>query len=275
MNKIENELFRIKSNILNMAFFGGHLCNGYINLDEYSKSRAILTYLVKDIFNITRFPGFEEHYLSNTEIHHRQAFMALNMEDIQEAKEELESLYRHTQSFLKEKYPNKSHIKIGRALNQVEEKQVTNQLLDTQKKDEDIVQFESNVILSFADQIKQGDYASKVLLRTEVPFEKILMHYDCLYYPSGTTGEEKENEILVINSNPFGRVIRPKGEYKSKNLVKRDSRYFHEYDYPMILKPQNVDFYNYEYAFNKHLNVWNDPWVQRVIKLRRKLGKLQ
>ncbi|MFF6016202.1 MULTISPECIES: hypothetical protein [Lysinibacillus] len=275
MEKLESHLFHIKSNLLNMAFFGGHLCNGYINNDDYAKSRAVLTYLTKEIFSIHRFPGFDEYYLSTNGYHLRKAFMELTLEDIQEAKDELEKLYIHTQTYLKEKFPSKNSVILGRSLNYEEVKQVTNRLLDKNVKDDDHIQFETNIILSFADKNFLGSYGSNVFLKMDVSFDQILMHYDCIYYPDGTTGEEKEHEVWVINNNLFGRITQPKGNFKSENLRKSDSHYLTEYDFPLDFQPKNSNFYSYDYAFERHFNVWNDPWVQSVIKLRRKLGKIK
>lgn len=268
MGRIVDGRFEITNDILNIALFGGRLykdcIEGYINNDKLSRSRALLTHLIQEIFSIHRFPGFDEFYRSKYEYHIREAFKKLDSKDIQDAKAELEDLYKHTQDYLKGKYPSKSSLILKRSLNGEEQKQVTNQLLDQK----DIVEFESNIILSFSDNNWLGSYLSKVLLTVDVPFEQIFIHYDSIVFPNGTTGEEKENEVWVLNKDPFGRVKQRKENFKFKELFRNEN------DFPFLLPPHSEDFWGYEDMLTKHKKVWEDPWVQFIIKLRKKMGKL-
>ena len=251
MGRIVDGRFEITNEILKMSLFGGRLCNGYVNHDEFSRSRALLTYLTQEIFSIHRFPGFDEFYRSNHEFKIRQAFIELDPQVIQAAKAELQELYEYTQSYLRQTFPSKTSLRISRSLNIEEQKQVTNQLIDNKE----IVEFESNIILSFADHNWLGSYTSNVFLTLDVPFEQILIHYDSLSFPKAITGEEKENEIWVINTNPFGRITQPRENFQSKNLSRRRD------DYPIWITPMSEDFWGYEKALEKHQKVWEDPWV--------------
>lgn len=250
MGKIIDGRFQITNEILNMALFGGELCRGYINNDEFSKSRALLTYLTQKAFAIHRFPGFDEFYRSQYEYQIRRAFLEMDSKDIEGARLELKDLYNHTQDYLKNKYSSQSSLKLKRSLNIEEQKQVTNQLLDKK----DMVVFESNLILSFSDYNWLGSYNSKVLLQMDVPFEQILIHYDSIAFPTATTGEEKENEIWVINRDPFGRIKQPIANYEYEGLVRRN-------DFSAFILPNTEDFWSYEFAYSKHKKVWDDPWV--------------
>ncbi|MFJ7746765.1 hypothetical protein [Peribacillus sp. NPDC097295] len=268
MGRIVDGRFEVTNGILNMALFGGWLnknyINGYINNDKFSRSRAVLTHLTQEILSIHRFPGFEEYYRSTYGAKIRVVYKELDSKDIQDAKDELEDLYKHTQDYLKGKYPSKSSLILKRSLNGGEQKQVANQLLDQK----DIVEFESNIILSFADYNFLGSYNSKVLLEMDVPFEQILIHYDSIVFPNGTSGEEKENEVWVLNKDPFGRIKQPKDNFRFEKLSRNKN------DFPDFSLPQTEDFWGYEEAYKKHRKVWDDPWVQFIIKLRKKMGKL-
>jgi hypothetical protein len=264
LGRIVNGRFEITNDVLNMALFGGRLCPGYVNNDEYSSSRALLTYLTQEIFSIHRFPGYDEFYRLKYEYKIRQAFRELNFNTIQEAKTELEDLYKHTQFYLNTKYPNNSSLKLKRSLNIEEQKQVTNQLLDM----DDIVIFESNIILSFADYNFLGSYNSNVLLTMDVPYEQILIHYDSIIFPNGTTGEDKENEVWVLNKDPFGEIKQPKDNFEYEGLIRNNN------NFPLPGAPMSDDFWGYEYALSKHNKVWGDPWVKFMINLRQRIGKL-
>ncbi|MBP1932048.1 hypothetical protein [Ammoniphilus resinae] len=249
-----------------MAIFGGLLAdrniNGYINKDQFSLGRALLTYLTQELFSIHRFSGFDEFYRNRYHARMREAFSTLPPARLQQAKKELEDLYQFTQQYLHKTYSGQSSIKIKRSLNIEEEAQVTNQILDKKP----VIEFETNIILSFADKNWLGSYLKNVLLTMDVPFDQILIHYDALHYPTCTTGDEKEHEIWVLNKDPFGKIQQPIQNFESQNL-KRTTRPF----YPLGLD----DFWSCENPFERPSKVWNDRWVQMMIKLREKLGKFE
>ncbi|UJF32172.1 hypothetical protein [Paenibacillus hexagrammi] len=128
--------FQIKSPVLQAAFFGSHYCensklvtNGYINNDNHKIARAFLSYCSEILFNIRRFPGFEEDYRLVEGNHYFKTFSILNLNEINEAIKELTKLYNHTQTNLLS-HPSVSNgkIVIKRSLSQFERKQVSKQL---------------------------------------------------------------------------------------------------------------------------------------------------
>lgn len=264
LGEIINGRFKITNDILNMALFGGRLCNGYINNDEFARSRALLTFLTQEIFSIHRFPGYDEFYRFRYDYHMRESFNQLKNDNLREARSELESLYKHTQNYLKYNFGNKPFLRLKRSLNYEEQKQVTNQLLDNYEE----VKFESNIILSFSDENWLGSYNSKVLLTMDVPFNKILIHYDSIEFPNGTTGDEKENEVWVMNDDPYGRIIQHNHNFKSKGLSRENK------EFPFNFPPITEDYWSYDYAFQKHNKIWDDSWVRFIIELRRKMKKI-
>ncbi|GED34535.1 hypothetical protein P9G84_31395 [Brevibacillus centrosporus] len=275
--RINNGRFEITNDILHMALFGGKLglCPGYIYGDEFAKSRALLTHLIQEIFQIHRFPGFEEFYRKNYEFHSniREAFLQLTNDQLHSAKEELYELYQFTQEYLMQNNPGQNYLRVQRSLNYFETDQIANQLLDRN----DEIEYETNIVMSFATNNFLGSYGQRrVLLTLDVPFENILIHYDCLHFPNEdpflTTEGDKEHEIWVLNTDPRGRLILPYENFAYENLNRTSNQ-----DLPFLLQISE-DFWNVRHVYNEHnykLNkVWNDKWVHAIIKFRKLMGKI-
>lgn len=275
--RINNGRFEITNDILHMALFGGktELVPGYVYADVYAKSRALLTHLIHEIFQIHRLPGYEEFYRKNYEYHSniREAFLQLKNDQLYAAKEELYELYKFTQEYLMQNNPGQNYLRVQRSLNGFETDQVANQLLDRN----DEIEYETNIVMSFATNNFLGSYGQRrVLLTLDVPFENILIHYDCLHYPNEdlfiTTDRDKEHEIWVLNTDPRGRLILPYENFRYEDLNRTDIQ-----NLP-FLRQTCEDFWNVRDAYNKHnlkLNkVWNDKWVQAIIKFRKLMGKI-
>jgi len=269
--------FQITNPILQAAMFGNHYCenskliaHGYINNDKYKLARAFLSYCTEVIFNIRRLPGFEEDYRFSEARHYFEAFSVLDHADMTSAIAELKALYEHTQACLTlDTNVSNGKLKVRRSLAFFERKQVTIQLLE----EKDSIEYYSNIISSYKSFGGLYEYGSPILLTREVDIKDILMHYKYLKYPGNVcSGESREFEILVVNSDPFGREVfnRSNFKYDSDRFSYDEKRLEQKFNYYHLRRLQDV-FINLETIEDTYCQ---RPLLKQVLKAQRLIESL-
>lgn len=259
----------VESEVLQAAIFGSHYCEsstliteGWINGDKYKSARAMLSYCASRIFNIHRLPGYEEGHLREYNFKYHETFKPVSVNDANFAFEDLNKLYTYTQKQLKEADPSgKGTIKIFRLLSPYEIAQVANQLISGQEQ----IIYSSNIISSYNDNGRLGEYSSSVLLVREVDIKNILIHYNYLKYPSACTADEKENEIFYVNTDPHGQ------EYIDRSCFKFNEN---ELRKNYSLSAESLDSYKHiKDIYSSYTNLYNYRDIKCLTPLNNRIYK--
>ncbi len=206
------ELFTIKNQLLLDALFGNAICiknsTGYFNSDRNHFGRAFIEFCTMQIFNIYRMPGFEPFYVSKNIYNYelKDAYGNLSCSDIDDACEELLSLYRFTQERLKKSsFNNNGTISLVRSLRDYERKEVEPQLLDKKEN----IEIPVNIINSYAYDKELFCYDSDISISRDVPIENVLFVDKFVQKPNWIckrTLADCEHEVWVIEKNIFGKT---------------------------------------------------------------------
>ena len=210
-----DQKFKINDNLIYAAFYGSLernykiRMNGWVNADNGYISRLILTHCVQKVFQIHRAPGFEEEYKFWLE-HIQKDLKCLTKENLNNAYQEVQNLYNHVQSKLTQKHGEDGKTVLYRSLPEYEVRQIISQL----EKRSSMIEFQTNILTSYTldDQLS---YTSKYIIAREVDIKRILFHYEYVKNPWHTDDKlhnkrlNVEQEIIVINDDPFGKIVLP------------------------------------------------------------------
>jgi hypothetical protein len=216
----EAQRFSINDSLTYAMFFGSSArnykirMNGWLNADNDYISRLILTHCVQKIFQIHRAPGFEEEYKFWLE-HIQKYLKCLTIEELSSAYQEVQNLYNHIQIELTQKFGENGEIVLYRSLRDYEIKQIVPQL----EKRSSLIELQTNILTSFTLD-PQLSYENKCIITREVEMRKLLYHYEYVKNPWHTDDKlhnkrlDVEQEVIVINDNPFGKVVLPIENFK-------------------------------------------------------------
>jgi hypothetical protein len=218
--ELEAQRFKINDSLVYAAFFGSLernykiRMNGWLNADNGYTSRLVLTHCAQKVFQIQRAPGFEEEYKFWLE-HIQKDFKCLTMEDLNNAYQEVQNLYNHVQRQLTQKYGEDRKIVLYRSLPEYEARKIVSQL----EKRSSMIELQTNILTSYTID-PQLSYGSKCIITREVDIRKILYHYEYVKNPWHTDDKlhnkrlDVEQEVIVINDDPLGKIVLPIGNVK-------------------------------------------------------------
>lgn len=212
------ETFLIDNKLLIQAICGGstcdklNVCNGYLYY-EYDKpiGRAFLEFCYSELFNIHRFPGYENYYESGSrECNWLVESGAITEEAIQDAVKQLKELYEFTQKTLKKK--GLKNLTLYRSLQNHEYRTLC------RTNEEDGLQIRTNTLMSFA-YTNRTTYGTNIKIKQNINAKDILMIDDITEYdlPDATCNyrvKTGEYEMWVINKDRYGRL-----QFKYKDIV--------------------------------------------------------
>jgi hypothetical protein len=213
--ELEDQKFKINDSLIYAAFYGSSERNykirmkGWLNADDGYISRLVLTHCVQKILQIHRAPGFEEEYKFWIE-HIQRDFKCLAMEELNDAYQEIQNLYNHVQRQLVQKYGENEKRVLYRSLRDYETRQIVPQL----EKRTSLIELQANILTSYTVD-PQLSYGSKCIIKREVDIRNILYHYEYVKNPWHTDDKlhnkrlDVEQEIIVINDDPFGKTVLP------------------------------------------------------------------
>lgn len=204
------ETFLIDNKLLIQAICGGSLCNklnacnGYLYY-EYDKpvGRAFLEYCYAEIFDVHRFPGYENYYEhSSRECNWLVESGAISDEDIAESIEQLRELYLFTQEYLKDR--GIGCLTLYRSIRDYEYKTLC-------RTGDNKLQIRTNKLMSFAYS-DRTTYGTDIKIKRKVKAEDVLMidsitEYDIPDITCEYRIKTGEFEIWVLNRDKYGRLI--------------------------------------------------------------------
>lgn len=214
---MENDpLFYVNNPLLLQAILGNSHCincklqktNGYLYYENerHPVGRAFLEFCYSEIFNIRRFPGYENYY---SRCSNNCFWMAeegiITDKDIDEACMQLKDLYAFTQGHLKSL--GKEELRVYRSLRPVE---IASFRID----DDSNIYMQSNIMTSYAYR-PYTTYSTNVKITRVVPREDVLMIDELTGYPNsnelcGYRAETGEYELWILNRDRYGRIsIKP------------------------------------------------------------------
>lgn len=207
---MKQENFLVDNKLLIQAACGGSACrklakcNGYLHC-EYDKpvGRAFLEYCYAEIFDVHRFPGYENYYENGSrECQWLVESGAISDEDIAESIEQLRGLYLFTQEYLKNR--GVDCLTLYRSLQDHEYRTLC-------KMNGNKLQIRTNKLMSFAYS-DRTTYGTDIKIKRKVSAEDILMIDSITEYDMpDTTCEYRiktgEFEMWVLNRDKYGRLI--------------------------------------------------------------------
>lgn len=214
---MENKpLFYVNNPLLLQAILGTSHCincklqktNGYLYYENerHPVGRAFLEFCYSEIFNIRRFPGYENYYsrCSNNCFWMVEEGI-ITEKDIDEACMQLKDLYTFTQDHLKSL--GKEEMRVYRSLRPVE--------IDSFRIDDNSnIYMQSNIMTSYAYR-PYTTYSTNVKITRVIPRQDVLMIDDMTGYPNsnelcGYKAETGEYELWILNRDRYGRIsIKP------------------------------------------------------------------
>lgn len=236
--KLEAHRFKIIDKLTFAMFFGSSernykiRMNGWLNADNSYISRLILTHCVQKVFQIHRAPGFEEEYKFGLG-HIQKDIKCLIKEDLNNAYQEVQNLYDHIQKQLTLKYGDNEKILLYRSLPDYEFEQVIMQL----EKRSPLIEIQTNILNSYTLD-PQLSYGRRCIIEREVDISKIIYHYkyvDNPWYNDDKLHNKRlnvEQEVIVINDDPFGRIVLPINSFGIFDPTKNKVIYFSKFKRP-------------------------------------------
>lgn len=219
------EEYRVKSNLLHAAIWGGTGCyqwGGYTSADNGKYGRALIEYFAARLFSIYRIPGYEPYYAYESQFGHMCKFGQISKEEFDEAYRDFEELYNFTQKELrKQGLVINGKVTLNRSLRRFETEVILPQLLN----DEKYIEYPANIVTSYAHDGKLYEYNSWMSIIREVPVELIIMYNTCLYHPSNVCAYQihgGESEVWVVEKNVFGYTKLPKECFRYGCVPKKD-----------------------------------------------------
>jgi len=199
--------FMVNDPLLLQAIIGNSFCKhaplkesaGYLFIDRDHIGRAFLEYCYSKIFNLHRFPGYENFYTKSASTC-RKLIKAGEMtdDDINASIKQLKDLYGYTQEHLKQQ--GISELILYRWL-RVPEK-------STIKQKGNHIKFYSNTIMSFSYS-PEHNYGTSLQIVKRVPIEKVLMLDYLTAYDSCVCDKrvfKGEDEAWVLNDDKYGNI---------------------------------------------------------------------
>lgn len=234
---MKEQFFEINNPLLLHSILGNSGCeksklqrtNGYLYYEDerHPIGRAFLEYCYSEIFNIRRFPGYENYYArSSFNCHWMVEEGVITDIDIDAACAQLKELYEFTQNYLKDL--NKEALRVYRSLRPVE----IDSLYVGQ---DDKIYMQTNIMTSYAYR-PYTTYSTNVKITRTIPREDILMIDDVTVYSNrnrdcGYKAETGEYELWVLNRDKYGRIsINPDDIIEDpRGLIQMDKLHRHNY----------------------------------------------
>lgn len=170
--------------------------------DEPPIGRAFLEYCYSEIFNIRRFPGYENYYIKgSSNCRWLVETNQITEKDIRSACKQLEALYAFTQKTLEKR--NCKSLKLCRTLRNYEVKSL-------ERIGDGELRLNANIISSYAYDSSTA-YGTKVRIVRNIDCEDIVMVDDITAFPDDATEcgqivHTGEFEVWVLNKNMYGKI---------------------------------------------------------------------
>ena len=218
------ETFLVDNKLLIQAICGGrscnklNACNGYLYY-EYDKpiGRAFLEFCYAEIFQIRRFPGYENYYERGCRACNWLAECgAISEKDVTDEVDQLKNLYKFTQNALKKK--GVQHLTLCRSIQEHEYRTLC------RTDSEDGLQIRTNMLMSFA-YADRTTYGTDIKIARNVDAKDILMIDELTEYdlPDTTCSyrvKTGEYEMWVINKDRYGRL-----QFKYNDIIQDLNNY--------------------------------------------------
>lgn len=206
---MSSDFFNITNNLLIQAILGGAYCKygqlayskGYLFDSRDALGRGFLEYCYSRIFDIHRFPGYENYY-SVEAMNCKKLFNVnqISESEITAACDELKELYLFTQKYLKES--SVKQMTLYRSLRKPE--------IDSMCYIDGKIQLSTNILSSFSRKSIM-EYNTAVKIKRKVNQEDILMLYNITRYKDldGYCNHRlltEEYEVWVLNRDKYGMI---------------------------------------------------------------------
>jgi hypothetical protein len=191
---------------------------------KMSQGHLYLLMLVRRLFGVFRYPGYEDRLLGNRGIVTRaQAFYEqLTLETLDASCAELKRVYTYTQTYLAQRFPT-GRIRLARAIRQPQASEIGALVRTAKLSGEATITLQMDTLNSFTSELgAYSSHDSAYLVTESIPLEDVL-------YCSHTVKGTEPGEFLVLNRSPLGLVTWAADEFRfGKNFV-LDSAYQSHY----------------------------------------------
>ena len=256
----------IKNRIL-AGLIGSYVEIPGIAINGFSQQKglgsAILTYLVKSIFNIHRFPMHEDRHFTEKLFTNRYGKLQLEqflnnelfLKQYDNIEDELKLIYKTTQDYLNINHKNQEAIKLYRSYNDKYAAVLLILKMNAEKNNQSTIKISADILDSFTDENSYYlHYSVRIIL--DVPKKNILYYTNIFNY--GVKVEK--GEYIVINNSKDGLIVIP-----IENIIKLEPN-FNEYNYNLS-KNLESPYYYFNFSINKAEDV-DDIVIQKDINTK-------